>query len=210
VQRVALGLRTQNITPTLAAGLGLTRSWGAVVSEIAFGGAAEATGVQVSDIVLAIDDRPILGLPDLISSLYLHPADQLLKIDVLRGLNPMSFNVFVKVYHESIDDLADLPNLQKSLVRKLNIFVTDMDDRIRPLLQSTRSESGVVVVARVGGTNGLDTGLETGDIIRSVDRTALQSTPQFESLVHNLKSGDAVVLQVERKGKLQYLAFEME
>jgi serine protease Do len=210
VQRVALGLRTQNITPTLAAGLGLTRSWGAVVSDIAVGGAAEAAGVQVSDIVLAVDDRPILGLPDLISSLYLHPADQILKIDVLRGMSPMSFNVFVKVYHESIDDLADLPNLQKSLVRKLNIFITDLDDGVRPLLQSTRSESGVVVVARVGGTNGLDTGLETGDIIRSVDRTALKSTPQFETLVHNLKSGDAVVLQVERKGKLQYLAFEMD
>jgi len=31
-KRVALGLRTQNITPTLAAGLGLARSWGAIVS----------------------------------------------------------------------------------------------------------------------------------------------------------------------------------
>jgi len=29
-------------------------------------------------------------------------------------------------------------------------------------------------------------------------------------LVRNLRSGDPVVLQVERKGKLQYLAFEME
>jgi len=29
-------------------------------------------------------------------------------------------------------------------------------------------------------------------------------------LVRNLKPGDPVALQVERKGKLQYLAFEME
>jgi serine protease Do len=210
VQRVALGLRTQNITPTLAAGLGLARSWGAVVSDIAAGGAAEASGLQLNDIVLAIDGRPILGLPDVIMALYVHPLDQVLKIDVLRGATPMSFYVSVKVYHENVEDLSDIPGLQKSLVRRLNIFVTDLDGEVKPLLQGTRSESGVLVVAQISASNAIDTGLETGDIIRAVDRTALQTTSQFETLVHNLKSGDPVVLQVERKGKLQYLAFEME
>jgi serine protease Do len=210
VQRVAIGVRTQNITPTLAAGLSLARSWGAIISDIAAGGAAEAAGLQVDDIVVAIDGRPILGLPDFMTALYLHPPDQVLKIDVLRGVNQRSFNVSVKVYHENIDDFADIPDLHKSLVRKLNIFVTDLDDKVKPLLYGTRSDSGVVVVAQTGGPNGVNTGLETGDIIRAVDRTALQTTSQFEILVRNLRSGDAVVLQVERKGKLQYLAFEME
>src|SRR5713101_1055493 len=148
VQRVAIGAKAQNITPTLAAGLGLARSWGAMISDIAAGGAAEAAGLQVDDIVLAIDGRPILGLPDFITALYLHPADQVLKIDVLRGVTPMSFYVSVKVYHENIDDLADVPGLQKSLVRKLNIFVTNLDGEVRPLLHGTRSDSGVVVVAQ--------------------------------------------------------------
>jgi S1-C subfamily serine protease len=96
------------------------------------------------------------------------------------------------------------------LVRRLNVFVTDLDGEVKPLLQGTRSDSGVVVVAQIGGTNTIDTGLETGDIIRTVNRTALQTTSQFQTLVHNLGSGDPVVLQVERKGKLQYLAFEMD
>jgi serine protease Do len=210
VQRVALGLRTQNITPTLAAGLGLARSWGAIVSDIAAGGAAEASGLQLNDIVLAIDSRPILGLPDVIMALYVHPLDQVVKIDVLRRTTPMSFYVSVKVYHESVDDLADVPGLQKSLVRRLNIFVTDLDGDIRPLLQGTRSDSGVVVLAQISGSNAIETGLEIGDIIRAVDRTVLQTSSQFETLVHNVRSGDPVVLQVERKGKLQYLAFEMD
>jgi len=210
VRRVAIGAKTQNIMPTLAAGLALARSWGIIISDIAAGGAAEAAGLRVDDIVLAIDGRPILGLPDFITALYLHPADQVLKIDVLRGVTPMSFYVSVKVYHENIDDLADVPGLQKSLVRKLNIFVTNLDGEVRPLLHGTRSDSGVVVIAQINGSNALETGLETGDIIRAIDRTALQSTSQFESLLRNVKSGDPVVLQVERNGKLQYLAFEME
>lgn len=210
VQRVAIGLRTQNITPTLAAGLGLSRSWGAIVSDVAEEGAAQASGVQVDDVVLTIDGRPILGVPDVITALYLHPMDEVLKIDVLRGNTPMSFHVSVKVHREDISDLADLPGLQKTLVRRLNVFVTDLDSDVKPVLGDTRSGTGVVVVAQVGGANSQETGLQAGDIIRSFDRKALQSTSQFQSLVRNLRVGDPVVLQVERKGKLQYLAFEME
>jgi serine protease Do len=210
VQRVALGLRTQNITPTLAMGLHLAKSWGAVISDIVAGGAAEAAGLQLNDIIMAIDGEQILGLPDVIMRLYLHPPDRVLKMDVLRGETPMSFYVAVKVHHESIDALADIPGLQKRLVRKLNVFVADLDGNVKPLLEDTRSDSGVVVVAQLSGSNSLETGLETGDIIRALDRTALQTTSQFQAMVHNLSPGDPVVLQVERKGKLQYLAFEME
>jgi len=64
VQRVAIGAKAQNITPMLAEGLGLPRSWGAIISDTLPGGMAEAAGLQVQDIVLAIDDHPILGLPD--------------------------------------------------------------------------------------------------------------------------------------------------
>lgn len=210
VERVAIGLRTQNITPTLAAGLNLARSWGAIVSDIGAAGAAEAAGLKLNDIILAIDGRPILGLPDVIMALYVHPLDQVLKIDALRGETPMSFYVSVSVYHENIDDLSDIPGLQKSLVRKLNIFVTDLDGDVGALVDAKRSESGVVVVAQLGGSSALDTGLEAGDIIRAVGRTALQTTSQFEIMVRDLRPGDPVVLQVERKGRLQYLAFEME
>jgi len=203
VQRVAIGLRTQNITPTLAAGLNLARSWGAIVSDIGVGGAAEAAGLKLNDIILAIDDRPILGLPDVIMALYVHPLDEVLKIEVLRGVNPLSFYIPVKVHHENIDDLSERPGLQKRLVRKLNIFVTDLDENVGLVVDARRSESGVVVVAQLSGSNELDTGLEAGDIIRAVDRTALQSTSQFVTLVRNLRPGDPVVLQVERKGKLQ-------
>jgi S1-C subfamily serine protease len=56
----------------------------------------------------------------------------------------------------------------------------------------------------------VDTGLKTGDIIREINRTPLQTVPQLQAIVRELKPGDPVVLQVERNGNLQYLAFEMD
>jgi serine protease Do len=210
VQRVAIGATVQNITPTLAAGLGLARSWGAIISDINPEGTGEAAGLNIGDIVLAIDDRQILGLPDFMAALYLHPLDQVLKIDVLRGTSRISFNVPVTVYHDKLAELADIPDLQKVLLRRLSIFVTDLDRNLRSLLPSTRSDYGVVVVAQTAGSNAVVTGLQAGDIIHVIDRTPLQSTTQLQTMVRNLKSGDPVVLQIERNGKLQYLAFEMD
>ena len=110
---------------------------------------------------------------------------------------------------KKINELADVPDLQKTLIRKLSIFVTDLDDRVKPLMPSTRSDYGIAVVAQTAGPNA-DTGLETGDIMRAIDRTPLQSISQFQAMVREVRSGDPVVLQIERNGNSQYLAFEMD
>src|SRR5216683_6182341 len=60
VQRVAIGAKAQDLSPTLAAGLNLARSWGAIIADINPGGPAEAAGLKIEDIVLAIDDHPVL------------------------------------------------------------------------------------------------------------------------------------------------------
>jgi S1-C subfamily serine protease len=38
----------------------------------------------------------------------------------------------------------------------------------------------------------------------------MKSVEQLRSALHQLKPGDPVVLQIERQGKLQYVAFDME
>src|SRR5260370_8872010 len=70
VQRVAIGAKAQTITPTLADGLGLARSWGTIISYTLPGVMPDTAGLQGQDIVLAIDDHPILGLPDFMAALY--------------------------------------------------------------------------------------------------------------------------------------------
>jgi S1-C subfamily serine protease len=114
------------------------------------------------------------------------------------------------VHHDKLDELSELPELQKSLLRELSVFVTDLDRSVRSVLVSARSESRIVVVFQVAGSRTVDTGLKTGDIIRAIGRTPLQTVSQLQAIVRELKPGDPVVLQVERIGKLQYLAFEMD
>jgi serine protease Do len=55
-----------------------------------------------------------------------------------------------------------------------------------------------------------DSGLQTGDIIHSLNNKPIDSVDTLRRLVRDLKPGTAVVLQIERDGGLQYLAFEIE
>ena len=78
------------------------------------------------------------------------------------------------------------------------------------MLHNDDSDSGIVVVAQAGGPHNVDTGLQAGDVILAIVHTPLHSVSQLQATLSKFKSGDPVVLQIERDGKLQYLAFEME
>jgi serine protease Do len=209
VQRVAFGAQAQTITPTLAEGRGLSRNWGVILSNVVSGGFAGIAGLEVGDIVTTIDGRAISDPPSFMEALHLHPSNQAMDITVLRGEKQLSVIVPVTVHHDEVGDLNDVPDLERTFIRKLSIFVSDIDDQLKPLLHSGDDDTGVVVIAQ-SASNANDTGVQPGDIIRAINRAPLQSVSQLQATVRQLKSGDPVVLQIERGGQLQYVAFEMD
>jgi len=76
VHRVEIGAGAQEITPALAEGLHLPKTWGVVVDDVKPGGPAAAAGLQIQDIILTADERRIETLPSLSAALYLHRLDQ--------------------------------------------------------------------------------------------------------------------------------------
>jgi len=210
VHRVEIGAVAQNITPSLAEGLGLSREWGVIVSDINPGGPAEAAGLRTGDIVVSADDRPIDTLPALTAALYLHPLDEVMKLVVLRGKERETLFVAVGEHRDQMDKLMDAVDPDQSLIRRLGILAVGLDDRLRSLVGSLRIPTGVVVIARAVDLIGPETGLKTGDVIHSVNTTSVDSVGALRTALNGLKPSGAVVLQVERDGQLQWLAFEME
>jgi serine protease Do len=210
VHRVEIDAGAQSITPSLAQGLGLSQSYGVVVSDVTPGGPAESAGLKIGDIVVSVDGRPIDTLPRLTAALYLHPVDQVLTIVVKRGSDEKTLHVPVLEHRDQMDKLVDQVDPTKSLVQRLGILAIDLNDQVRPLVGDLRISTGVVVLARAVSLLGPDTGLKTGDIIHSVNRNSVDSLDSLRSTLQALKPGSPVVLQVEREGKLQWLAFDME
>jgi len=210
VHRSEIEAVAQTITPSLASGLGLKRSWGVLISDVRPGGPAEAAGLRIGDIVLTADDRPTDTLPSFTAALYLHSADQVLRLDVLRDGDKKTLLIPVLQEKHAMDQLLDLADPETSLVSQLGVLAVSVDDRIRQTLGELRSPTGVIVLGRAASLLGPDAGLATGDIIHAINNRPVDTVDNLRSALSTLKAGDAVALQVERQGKLQFVSFEME
>ena len=209
VRRTEIEADAQEITPTLAAGLGLVRDWGVVISDVEPGGPADEAGLEVRDVVVAVDGHPITGLPGLNASLYLHPPDTELTVVVLRGSQTISLNIPAIEHHDEMDQLADLFD-PKNRIGGLGIFAVDFTPQLPSVVLDVRLASGVVVVALAPGPDTQSSSFHAGDIIHALDNAPVKSVEQLRSALHQLKPGDPVVLQIERHGKLHYVAFDMD
>lgn len=210
VHRVEIGAGTQEITPILAEGLHLSQRWGVVVVDVKPDGPAAAAGLQIQDIILAADDRRIETLPSLSSALYLHRLDQVVKLEVLRGNEKKILYVPAIEHRDQMDELLDAVNPENSLIPRLGVLAIDLTADLSSRLGSLRIPSGVVVVGRAADLIMPDTGLQAGDVIHQMNTTRIDSLDTLRTAVGALKTGDPVVMQVERDGGLMYVSFEME
>jgi serine protease Do len=214
VHHVEIGAGAQEISPVLAEGLGLPQSWGVIVDDVTPDGPADSAGLKVQDIILAADDRPIETMAALTASTYLHDPSRPMKLEILRGTEAKkekkTLYVVAVEKHDQMDLLMDATDPQKSLVPQLGVLAVDITDQLRSAFGATRMAGGVVVVGRAANLIVSESGLQTGDIIHSLNGKLIDSVERLRAAVRALKPGAAVVLQIERDGGLQYLAFEME
>jgi len=210
VHRIEVKAGAQTITPTLAKGLSLAQNWGVIIDDVTPGGPADSGGLKIGDIIVRADGRPIETLPAFTGALYFHPLDKVLQLDVLRGNEQKTLFIPAIEIRDSLDNLSDLVNRPDNLVRRLGVLAFDVNDEVRSMFGTLRIPSGVIVVARLASFVGVDTGLQTGDVIHRVNQQEIDSLTALRGALAKINKYDPVVLQVERGGSLQWLAFEME
>lgn len=210
VHRVEIGAAAQEITPTLAEGLQLPRTWGVIIADVKPDGPAAAAGLQINDIVLYADERRIDTLPQLSAALYLHSLDQVLKLEVLRSKQKLTLYIPAIEHRDQMDELFDAADPEKNLIPRIGILAVDLTPELASKVGDLRIKSGVVVLGRAADLILPDTGLQTGDVIHSLNTTPIPDTATLRDAIEKLKTGSPVVLQVERSDGLTYLSFEMD
>jgi serine protease Do len=210
VDRSEIGASSEAITPLLARGLQLSVTSGVIIVDVKPGGPAESAGLKIGDIVLAVDGKQTRSLPQLMGSLYLHPTDEPMTVNILRGADKITFRVPVVAQKHDVDRLLNLVDPQKNLVRKIGVLAINVDDDTLAILPDLRIKSGVVVVANTAYSRAVDVGLRPGDVIHAVNTKPILSLADLHRELTAFHAGAAVVLQIERSDGMDYVAFEVE
>jgi serine protease Do len=204
-----IGIGLQTITLTLAAALGLPRNTGVIISDVLPGGPAEAAGLRLGDVLLSIDGRPAESLPFVAFHFWGRQEGEKVRLVVQRQEYQLTFDVPVAEEKHDIDQVTALADPAKNLVRRLGIIGLEIDKRIASMLPALRDPYGIVVAARTADS-GVEVPLETGDVIRTLNREPMTTLDRLRQTLAKLGPSSSVALQIQRDDRLMFVAFTME
>jgi len=208
LHRGTTGIGVQSITPELAAGLKLNRDAGVIISDVEPGSPADVAGLKVADIITSIDGFAVNSLPALGTRLFMRSGGEQIKLAVRRGSDRIVFSVSLIESSDDLDMVAALTQSEKSRIGQLGIIAMNIEPEVAQKLAGLRIASGVLVVARqVDSTAGVS--LEAGDIIHTMNGALIKSIEELRSALNRAAPNTPVVLQIERSGKLMFVAFKL-
>ena len=195
----------------MAQALKLSRDYGVIISDVEPGTPAAKAGLMIGDILLSLDDHEISSLPMLQGALYTHPSEMPADVEVLRGEQKLSFEFNLLTHTHALDQLATATQPQQVVIRQLGVVAATVDQQVVTMVgRQLREPSGALVVARTIAAAAIDSDLQPGDIIHTLNLTRVTKLEELLEALSTVHPGDFVVMQIERQGQLQFMTSEVD
>ncbi len=205
-----IGVSARNITPALASGLGLDSEDGIVIEDVIPDGPAASAGLMPGDIVLSVNEKRVQNIRQFALVLYPFAVGEKATLEIQRGKQTISYQVPVSEKQDVQERLADLVTKEQARIPQLGILALTLDEKLVSMLPPLRNRFGVVVAGKEAYGAYEGDGPLPGDVIYSVNGTPVDSIASLRSVLEDLKTADAIALQVERFGSLHYLVLETD
>jgi serine protease Do len=205
VVRGWLGIRAQDVSPQLAASLGLTRNPAemAVITEVGEGSPAAEAGIKPGDVILEFNSKPVPKSQDFPSLIADTAPGQKVTLKIIREKKEQ----IVPVKIGELPDEGDA--IQKAETRDPEIGLRVQ--RITP--EAARrlgliSTKGVLIVEVQPGSPADQVGLEPADVIREVNQRSVNNISDFERAVRQGRRGERILLLVQRGDNAVFFALK--
>jgi serine protease Do len=203
VTRGWLGVTIQEVTPELAKSFDLKENKGALVAQVNPGSPAEKSGIQQGDIIIEFDGKAVSESKDLPRIVASTPVGKMITVKLWRDGKIIDRSLKVAEMKEKGEIASSSPS-QKSL----GIAIQDLTPEIAQGL-GIKQAGGVVVTQVEPGSPAAEAGLQSGDVIREVNRKPVKSTDDFVQKIEKAKGQETVLLFVQRGENHLFAAVKM-
>ncbi|MEY1661426.1 DegQ family serine endoprotease [Isoalcanivorax beigongshangi] len=204
VTRGWLGVMIQEVDRDLAKSFGLPKPAGALVAQVQDDSPAAKAGLQVGDVIIAMNGAPVdrsAGLPPLVGRLA--PGDEA-TFEVIRDGKGKRIKVTIGELPQDGD--ADTPATPAASPHPLGLTV-------EPLSAEDKRKLGLnngVRVTAVQKGPAEKAGIQTGDILRTLNNVQIDSAQQLASVAKELPKDTFISALVQRGDQPRFLALRLE
>jgi len=172
VRRGRLGIDMVDLTPAIAAKLGVGVQEGVAIAGVHAGSPAEKAGLREQDVVVALNGRPVRAAAELRARLGLTPVGEEIELRVLRGKEARSVRTRIAPpVKPATAEGKPVPHLQGMSVVEI--------EKGSPLFRQLRG-GGLIVAGVEEGSRAYHAGFRPADIIHAVSGRRVQTLAQFQ------------------------------
>ena len=186
VAHARLGVQVQTLDQELANSFKLSAPNGALVAKIEPDSAAAQAGIKVGDVILKVNGSPIVDAGQLSARIGAATPGDKASLEVWRDGKTLTLSATIGTAAVLADETAGAESPAR------------LGLALRPLNPQERQQSGIDGGLLVEDAQGraAEAGIQPGDVVLSVDGTAVQSVSQLKKLVE--AHGHQIALLVQR------------
>jgi len=192
VEHGYVGIAINDVTPENSKFFNLTKSAGAVVSQIEPDSPGAKAGLKVGDVITAINGKAVNDAGELQVEIGEKQPGTTVHLDLIRDGKQESVPVTLEAMgHHGETTRAD----NETGKPRRGVGLDDVTPDVRQQLNLPANVHGAVVDKVVPGSSAEDAGLQQGDVIVSVNRKPMQSAKDVQEALSSVPNGqDALVL----------------
>jgi len=194
VHRGLLGVTVQGVTGELAAGLGLGKSEGALVSAVTPGGAAEKAGIKRGDVIMSYQGRAVIDTNSFRNEIAATKPGTTIALGVLRDGTTSEVKATLSENADAKKAGPDSEGGDGESSSKYGLAVEPLTPRIARELELDRNTKGVVIADVDPSGAAASAGLREGDVIQQVNGKPVQTAEEVRSALNATGDKPAVLL----------------
>lgn len=192
VEHGYIGIAINDVTPENSKFFNMTKSAGAVVSQVEPDSPGAKAGLKVGDVITAVDGKTVNDAGELQVEVGEKKPGTTIHLDVIRdGKNEAVPVTLEAMGHHGETASADNENGKP----RWGLGLSDLSSDLRQQLNLPANVHGAVVENVSPGSSAENAGIQPGDVIVSVNRKPVESAKDVQEALSSILNGqDALVL----------------
>jgi serine protease Do len=198
VMRGYIGVTLRAVDPDLQNSLKISRADGALVQDVTAGSPGARAGLRPYDVIVSVDGAPVKSDDSLIRDIAARQPGSIAKLEFVRDGRARQITVKLAERPNRVADRSTTTPAERSVQRngpgELGLSLIEIDEANSHRFDVPPGMTGLLVQRVEPLSAASDAGIERGQVLLEINRTAVPTVAAFRRLVNEVPAGGVMAV----------------